>query len=238
MTDSTLKPVLITGGTGGLGHAVVRRLLPEYRCIVPYIVEQEWQSLQREVGGGAGSDRLHGLELDITDAAAVDQTLAQLSDQGGPLYGVVHLAGGFSGGSVAETSIEDWRKLLALNLTCAFVVLHAALPQLQARGAGRIITISSAAALARPAGLVAYNVSKIGVQTLTESLANELKGTKITANTLLPGSMATPAMLSQMPRDQLVPIERVADTIAFLLSDAAASISGASIPITGVGDAG
>ena len=169
MTDSTLKPVLITGGTGGLGHAVVRRLLPEYRCIVPYIVEQEWQSLQREVADIAGSDRLHGLELDITDGAAVDQALAQLADRSGPLYGVVHLAGGFSGGSVAETSIEDWRKLLALNLTSAFIVLHAALPQLLSQGAGRIVTISSAAAMGRPAGLVAYNVSKIGVQALASA---------------------------------------------------------------------
>lgn len=236
MTDSRLKPVLITGGTGGLGHAVVRRLLPEYRCIVPYIVDQEWQSLQREVAGGA-SEQLHGIALDITDAQAVARAAAELRTQYGPLYGVVHLAGGFSGGSVAETSLDDWHKLLALNLTSAFIVLHATVPQLQERGVGRVITIGSAAAVQRPAGLVAYNVSKVGVGVLTESLAQELKGTRITANTLLPGSMATPAMLAQMPRDQLVPIERVADTIAFLLSDAAASITGASIPITGAGDA-
>lgn len=238
MTDSSLKPVLITGGTGGLGHAVVRRLLPEYRCIVPYIVEQEWQSLQDENASSAGSSQLHGIHLDITDATALSQAVAELRDQHGPLYGVVHLAGGFSGGSVAETAVDDWNKLLTLNLTSVFLVLHAVVPQLQERGVGRVITIGSAAALDRPAGLVAYNVSKIGVQVLTESLAHELKETRITANTVLPGSMATPAMLSQMRRDQLVPLERVADTIAFLLSDAAASITGASIPITGTGDPG
>lgn len=236
MTDSSLKPVLITGGTGGLGHAVVRRLLPEYRCIVPYIVEQEWQSLLRENADSAGTDQLHGVHLDITDADALTAALSELRDQHGPLYGVVHLAGGFSGGSVAETTIDDWNKLLTLNLTSVFLVLHAVVPQLQERGVGRVITIGSAAALERPAGLVTYNVSKIGVQVLTESLAHELKQTRITANTVLPGSMATPAMLSQMPRDQLVPLERVADTIAFLLSDAAASISGASIPVTGTGN--
>lgn len=236
MSDQNLRPVLITGGTGGLGHAVVRRLLPEYRCIVPYIVEREWESLQREHATTAESGRLHGVHLDITDAAALSQALTELRDQHGPLYGVVHLAGGFSGGGVAETSLDDWNKLLSLNLTSVFLVLHAALPQLQERGVGRVVTIGSAAALDRPAGLVAYNVSKIGVQVLTESLAHELKQTRITANTVLPGSMATPAMLSQMRRDQLVPIERVAETIGFLLSDAAASITGASIPVTGTGD--
>lgn len=234
MTDSTLKPVLITGGTGGLGHAVVRRLLPEYRCIVPYIMEHEWESLQRENGASA---QLHGLSLDITDAAAVQRTADELRDQYGPLYGVVHLAGGFSGGSVVETALEDWNKLLMLNLTSAFIVLHATLPQIQQRGVGRVVTIGSAAVASRPGGLVAYNVTKAGVNVLTESLAQELKDTRITANTVLPGSMATPAMLTQMRRDQLVPLERVADTIAFLLSDAAASITGASIPVTGTGDA-
>lgn len=237
MTDSSLRPVLITGGTGGLGHAVVRRLLPEYRCIVPYIVDHEWQSLQQHVADSAASEQLHGLLLDITDAAAVDQAVQELRAQHGPLYGVVHLAGGFSGGSVAETSLDDWNKLLALNLTSAFIVLHATVPQLQERGEGRIVTIGSAAAQPRPAGLVAYNVTKVGIGVLTDSLAHELKQTKITANTVLPGSMATPAMLSQMPRDQLVPIERVAETIAFLLSDAAGGITGANIPITVTGDA-
>lgn len=231
MTDSSLRPVLITGGTGGLGHAVVRRLVGEYRCLVPYIVEGEWESLRGEIG----DERLHGFATDVTDEAQLQQLLTEVRDQFGPLYGLVALAGGFAGGSVEETALDDWNKLLTLNLTSVFVAAHSVLPQLKERGAGRIITISSAAMLTRPAGIVAYNVSKAGVQVLTESLANELKNTGITANTLLPGSMATPAMLQQMQRDQLVPIERVADTIAFLLSDGAASINGASITITGTG---
>lgn len=225
--------MVITGGTGGLGHAVVRRLIAEYTCVVPYIAAREWASLQ----GAIGNERLHGIEADITDEATLQRMAQQIREQHGPLYGVAHLAGGFAGGSVEATTLDDWNKLIALNLTSTFLVIRTLLPLLQANGAGRIVTVSSAAALDRPAGLAAYNVSKIGVQTLTEVLANELRGTRITANTILPASMATPAMLKQMPADQLVPLERVADTIAFLLSDNAASINGASIPITETGGA-
>jgi NAD(P)-dependent dehydrogenase (short-subunit alcohol dehydrogenase family) len=227
MTNES-KPVVITGGTGGLGHAVVKRLIGEYVCAVPYMVEDEWRSLHSEVG----SERLIGAKLDLTDQVAVARFLSDVQKAHGPIYGVVNLAGGFAGGSVEETSLDDWNKLLTLNLTTAFLVTHLALPQLRQRGEGRVLTISSAAALDRPKGLVAYNVSKIGVATLVESLANELKGTRITANTLQPGSMATPAMLKQMRADKLVPLRRVADTIAFLLSEAGGGISGASIPIT------
>lgn len=226
------KPIVITGGTGGLGHAVVQRLIGDYACAVPYLAEHEWQALQ----AAHGTDRLWGAHVDLLDEAQVGQFVQAVHDRWGPIYGVITLAGGFAGGSVEETALADWHKQLDFNLSSAFGIIHAALPQIKQRGVGRIVTISSAAMLARPAGLAAYNVSKAGVQVLTESLANELKSTRITANTILPGSMATPAMLKSTPADQLVPLGYVADVIAFLLSDAAAGVHGASIPVTATGE--
>ena len=234
MADLSARPVLITGGTGGLGQAVVQRLVGEYVCIVPYRSADEWSNLQGKINQ---PDRLSGAQVDLEDEAAVTRFIADVRAQHGSLYGVVHLAGGFAAGSVEETMPADWNRMLARNLTSTFLILHATIPLLKARGAGRIITIGSAAVATRPAGIAAYNVSKAGIAVLTETVAHELKSAAITANTLLPGSMATPAMLKQMRPDQLVPLERVADTIAFLLSDAAAGITGAGIPITVTGGA-
>jgi NAD(P)-dependent dehydrogenase (short-subunit alcohol dehydrogenase family) len=234
MTEQSSRSVLITGGTGGLGHAVVRRLLGDYTCYVLYRSADSWQALISEIGI---ADRLHGLQVDLTDADAVHEIVEVMRHQWGPVYGLVHLAGGFEMGAVADTSPETWNNLLSLNLTSAFTVIRAVLPQLRERGSGRIVTIGSSAVAARPAGIAAYTVSKAGLNALTEVVAHELKGTGITANILLPGSLDTPAMRQHMSSEQLVSLDRVAETIAFLLSDAAASITGASIPLTVTGQA-
>ncbi|HEX6292347.1 MAG TPA: SDR family NAD(P)-dependent oxidoreductase [Herpetosiphonaceae bacterium] len=234
MTEQSTRSLLITGGTGGLGHAVVRRLLDEYTCFVLYLSRDSWQALTQAIGE---TDRLHGLEADLADDAAVREVVDLVRKQWGPLYGLVHLAGGFEMGAVQDTSLEAWNKLLTLNLTSAFTTIQAVLPQLRERGEGRIITIGSAAVAARPGGIAAYTVSKAGLNVLTEIVANELKDTRITANILLPGSLDTPAMREFMDSSQLVSLDRIADTIAFLLSDAAASITGASIPMTVTGQA-
>jgi len=223
------KSILITGGTGGLGPTVVKRLINDYRCCVTYRAAGEWEALQGEIDG---NDRLLGFPADVTDPASLGGALDDIKQRWGPLYGLVHLVGGFSGGSVADTSPDDWNKQLALNLNSTFFAMHAVLPQLIERGQGRIIAVSSAAAAKLSPGLASYNVSKLGVANLVETLARELKGTRITANVLLPGSMATPAMLKSESPAKLVPLRYVADTIAWLLSDAAAGVTGGRIPIT------
>jgi len=223
------RTVLITGGTGGLGPTIVKRLLNDgYRCVVMYRTEDKWQQLQQEVE----HDLLHGVEADMREEDAVQAAVAQARDLGNGLYALVHLAGGFDGGTVEDTSIETWTTMLHANLTSAFIVARAALPHLKANGAGRIITIGSSEVPKRPAGLAAYTVSKAGLAVLTEVLANELKSTKVTANILLTGSLGTPPMRQSVDDNKLVSLDRVAATIAFLLSDEAASITGASIPIT------
>jgi len=226
------RTVLITGGTGGLGSNVVKRLLSNgYRCVVVYRSEDKWQALQQEIH----HDLLHGVEADLREEEAVAAAVAQARDLDNELYGLVHLAGGFDGGTVEATSIETWTTMLHTNLTSAFIVVRAALPHLKANGGGRIVTIGSSEVPKRSASLAAYTVSKAGLAVLTEVLANELKNTKITANILLAGSLGTPPMRQSVGDNKLVSLDRVAATIAFLLSDEAASITGASIPVTVTG---
>lgn len=230
MAQEADRPILITGGTGGLGRAVVGRLLADHSCVVLYRSVKAWTALQQAVGP---TERLYGVEADLSDEAAVQRAVSEARAHVGPLYGLVHLAGGFlAGGSVEETTTDTWNRLLQHNLTNAFVTMRAVLPQLRARGAGRIVAVGSSATLTQPAGIAGYVVAKAGLHVLTDVLAKELKGTGITVNIVLPGSMATPPMLQEMSRDKLVPLHRVAETIAFLLSDAAGSITGAGIPIT------
>lgn len=197
-----MKTLIITGGTGGLGTTVVERLSRDYDCAL----------LRRE------------------DFATDEMLRAAIAKAGTP-YGLVHMAGGYAGGTVSETSHETWSNMLDVNATTAFRAIRATLAAMRRDHPGRIVAISSEATLTKFAGAAAYVVSKTALNTLIEMTAAELAGTSITANALLPGTLDTPASRQAMPDAPRVPLERVVETIAFLLSDAAASINGALIPL-------
>ncbi|HYK05742.1 MAG TPA: SDR family oxidoreductase [Thermoanaerobaculia bacterium] len=198
-----MRKVAITGGTGGLGTAVVEHLSRTYDVVV----------LDRS--------RLD----DVTSETSVRKAFADLGEH----YALVHLVGGWTGGKVADTSLETWSRMLALNLTGAFLAIREALTQLTRPG--RIVAVSSIASLNPAPGSAAYTVAKSALNTLIQTVAAEHRGTGLTANAVLPDSMATPAMLRETDASKLVPTERVAETIAFLLSEAAANITGALIPL-------
>jgi NAD(P)-dependent dehydrogenase (short-subunit alcohol dehydrogenase family) len=232
MADTSPRTVLITGGTSGSAPTVIKRLLDDgYRCVAVYRSAEKWQQIEQTLQ----HEYLHGVEADLLDEAAMQQAAAQARDLGGGLYAWVNLAGNFQGGSVEETSLDTWNQLVATNMTGAFIAARAVLPHLKEAGMGRIVTMSSAAVPKRQAGAAAYVVAKAGLAVFTEVLANELSKTKITSNVLLLGSLDTEEMRQFMDRDQLVPLDRVAATISFLLSDEGASVTGASIPVTVTG---
>ena len=185
-----MKTVVITGGTGSLGKAVVPRLERDYRCVL-----------------------LTHAMADLNDEASVRNAFAQI----GEIYALVHLVGGFAPGSVAETTAETWSGMLALNLTGAFNAARAALPHLTRPG--RIIAVSSVAAIEQTPGVAAYVVSKSALQTLIEVIAKENSG--LSANVVAPSTLT----------DELR--QQVAETIAFLLSDAAGTITGTVIRLRG-----
>lgn len=212
-----MQPLLITGATGGLGTEVVRQLRDEYDVVALY----------RSPAGFAELN-VRGVQADLADPASVRAAVRSI----GTPYGLVHLAGGFAMGSLAETSDDTWAKMLDLNLTAAFVAIRETLAVMDRNAPGRILVISSDAARAKAPGSVAYTVSKSALNVLIELLAKELNGTRITANALMPSALDTPAMRAEMPREKLVPLDRVAATLRFLLGEAGANISGALIPLT------
>ncbi|HVE72183.1 MAG TPA: SDR family NAD(P)-dependent oxidoreductase [Thermoanaerobaculia bacterium] len=206
-----MRTLLITGATGGLGSEIVPLLSSGYECI----------ALSRS---GAG-----GVKADLSDPASVRSAVRSI---GKPVYGLVHLAGGYAPGSIAETTDDTWSSMLALNLTAAFVAVRETLAVMDRDSAGRIVVIGSEASLSKAAGNVAYTVAKSGLNVLIELAAKELRGTPITANALLPTALDTPAMRGAMPREKLVPLSKVGESLLFLLSDAASHISGALIPLS------
>jgi NAD(P)-dependent dehydrogenase (short-subunit alcohol dehydrogenase family) len=223
--EAAVKSLLITGGTGDLGNAVVPRLHQSYRCVVVYRRVEEWERLQKAAGGGG----VVGVAADVTDETSVAGAISSAADQAGPFHGLVHLVGGFEAGKIEETSAERWNHLLKLNLTAAFLVARAVIPQLS-RG-GRIIMVSSASTRRITGGIGAYLVSKGALNVLVEVLAAELKG-RITVNAILPTTLDTPANRKEADPAKLVPLEHVADTIAFLLSDAASHLTGSQLVLS------
>ena len=162
---------------------------------------------------------------DLADESSVRKAI----ERAGAFYGLVHLAGGFAAGSVSETTDETWADMMASNLNVAFMVIRAALRKIEKPG--RIVAISSIASIEKSKGVAAYAVTKSALNTLIEVTALEVAGTGVTANALLPGTLDTPASREAMPKARRVPLGNVADAIVFLLSDAAASINGALIPL-------
>ena len=143
-----------------------------------------------------------------------------------PLYGAVLIAGAFAMGS----TLENFDAMLDANLLSAVRAIEPVRSQLE--DGGRIVAISSAASLTKPAGMAAYVASKAALNGYLESLANELRARRITVNALLPTALDTPAMRSSMPPERLVPLDRVSETIAFLLSETAQSVTGQLIVLS------
>lgn len=228
------RVALVTGGTGALGQAVTLRLLADgARVCVPYIVDPEREALEARVAGGA-RDRLELIHADVTDASTLTSLVGGVHTRHGRLDVLVTLVGGFAGGALVETDRGTWDRMLALNLTSAFTAARAVVPLMLRAGHGRVVTIGSRAVVPPGAGVIAYTVSKAGVIALSQALAQELRGTGVTVNCVLPSTMDTPANRAAMPdgdRTGWVPVESVAEAIAFLAGDAASHVTGALVTV-------
>ena len=231
MTDEGRdRTVVVTGGTGALGRAVVRTLLERgWRARVPWHSEAEAEVLRREVG--ARADALHLAPVDVTDAEAV----ADFVD-GVPLYGVCNLVGGFAMGGLGETDPGTWRKMLELNATSAFLSTRAAVERMRAGAdGGRVVNVAALPPLERGGGgMAAYTASKSAVVALTRALAEELREEGITVNAVAPEIIDTEANREAMPdadRSTWLAPEEIARVIAFLLSGDAAVVTGSVLTL-------
>ena len=216
---------IVTGGFGALGRAVAQRLAAEGAKVA---VIDRAPAPQAEVIAFGG--------VDLADPAAARAAVDAAAEKLGGLYALVNIAGAFRWERVAEGDVATWDLLYSVNLKTAVCASKAALPHLMANGSGRIVNIGAGAAAKAAAGMGAYAASKAGVAKLTEALSEEVKGNGITVNAVLPSIIDTAANRADMPKADFarwVKPEAIAALIAFLLSDDAAAVTGALIPITG-----
>jgi NAD(P)-dependent dehydrogenase (short-subunit alcohol dehydrogenase family) len=226
------QTAIITGGTGGLGSAVVGRLLDDgWRVVVPWIVESELERVPPR-------DGMELVQADLFDPDAVASVVAVGAGSGeAPLRGVVNLVGGFAaGGRVHETPIEEFEEQFRLNLRPTYLMIQAAVPPLLSGGGGSIVCVGSRAALQPFPGAAGYISSKAGVIALAHAVATEYKNDGIRCNTILPSVIDTPGNRASMPNadfEKWVKPAQIAGVIAWLLSDGSSPTSGAAIPVYG-----
>ena len=228
----TGRVAIVSGGTGALGQSVSLRLLSAGATVcVPYVVPAEADALRARAG--AADARLQCMHVDVTDDAAFTALVGRIVAAHGRVDALVNGVGGFAGGDLASTALDEWDRMINLNLRSAVVGCKGVLPAMTAAGFGRIVNIASRAVVPPMGGFVAYTVSKAAIITLTQALAREV-GRGITVNAVLPSTMDTPANRKAMPdadRSGWVSTDAVAEVIAYLLSDGAGSISGATISV-------
>jgi NAD(P)-dependent dehydrogenase (short-subunit alcohol dehydrogenase family) len=234
MSDS--RVIVLTGGTGGLGTAVVKRLADQdYRFAVTYLVPEEARRFEKEVG--VDEDRLMLSRVDATNTSEIADFFQQVVERFGAVHVVCSLVGGWAGGrDVEETDDVRFDRMIDVNLRSAFATVRAAVPHLKKSGWGRILLVGSRAAAEAPAGQAAFNVAKAGVAVLGMTVAQELEGTGVTANVIVPSVIDTPATRKALPFADYIDWptpDEIAAVIDFALSDASAVISGALIPVYG-----
>jgi NAD(P)-dependent dehydrogenase (short-subunit alcohol dehydrogenase family) len=227
------QSAIVTGGTGGLGSAVVARLLDDgWRVVVPWVVERELERVQEREG-------LELVQADLFDPDAVAGvvSLAAADSSEAPLRGVVNLVGGFSmGDRVHETPIEEFEKQFRLNLRPTYLVISAAVPHLLSAGGGSIVCVGTRAAVQPFSGAAGYISSKAAVIAFAQAVAAEYKNDGIRCNAILPSVIDTPANRQSMPKadfEKWVKPAEIAGVISHLLSDASRPTSGAAIPVYG-----
>ena len=162
------------------------------------------------------------------------EAIARTANWGGRLDAVVHTVGGYAGGTpLHETAVDEWDRMMSINLRSAFLMARAAIPRLP--DGGSLVFVSSRAALKGRKGHAAYAVSKAALLTLTEAIAEEYRG-RVRANAVLPGTIDTPANRAAMPdakHETWTSPAEIARVILFLASGASNVISGTTVPVYG-----
>lgn len=241
--------VIITGGGSGIGAAIARRLSGHGASLTLAARDQErLQALCRTLPDA------RAVYLDVTDEASVTRAM-DAANAHAPVSILVNNAGGAETAPLARTSLDLWQRMIALNLTGAFLCSRALLGSIIAAPNGRIINIASTAGLKGYAYTAAYAAAKHGVIGLTRSLAIELAGTRATANAVCPGftntdlversldevmrktamtrEEALAAFISDNPQNRLITPEEVASAVFWLCDPLSASVNGQSIAIAG-----
>lgn len=222
------KALIVTGAFGVLGRAVMEAALTEGAYVTVPGREPAEEIPAR--------DRLLVLGgVDLTDFDAAKGAVDAAASRFGKIDGLANIAGGFRWQTLADGDLAGWTDQFRMNLLTAVTTTKAALPYLR-QSKGAIVNVASSWAGKAGAGFGAYAASKAGVLRLTESLAEEEKKAGVRVNAVLPTIIDTPRNRAEMPKadfSRWVKPEELAKVILFLLSDAAAAVTGAEILVAG-----
>lgn len=237
------RVVLVTGAASGIGRATALRLAEEGARLLCVDVNGDGaEETAKAVPDGAA------MRVDVTDVAACEAAVAEAGNRFGRLDGLANVAGVGSFGHAAATSDAEWQRVIGVNLTGVFQMTRASLPALEAAN-GSIVNIASAAGLVATPYAAAYSASKSGVVGLTRSVAAEYARRGVRVNAICPGAVDTPLIAGGFDAidgldmglfGRMTPLigptarpEDVAAAVAFLLSDDARFITGATLAVDG-----
>jgi 3-oxoacyl-[acyl-carrier protein] reductase len=238
--DLTEKAALVTGASGGIGGAIARALHAQGASVA-------LSGTRREALDGLAAalgTRAHVLPCDLGDAAATEALVPRAEEAMGKLDILVHNAGVTRDNLILRMKDEDWERVLAVNLGAGFRLARAALKGMMRRRAGRIVFITSVVGITGNAGQANYAASKAGLVGMAKSLAQEIASRNITVNCVAPGFIATAMtealddktkarIQSMIPLGRMGTSEDVAAAVAYLASDAARYVTGATLHVNG-----
>ncbi|GHD58694.1 oxidoreductase [Thalassobaculum fulvum] len=245
MTSTALsgRAAVVTGGARGIGLAVAERLLADGARVALW--DADAAALEAAVGRLSAGERAVAATVDVTDPASVEAAREAAAAAFGGLDILVNSAG-IAGPTVAtlDYPLADWRRVVEVNLTGTFLVCQIVAPVLVGRGWGRIVNIASLAGKEGTPNAPAYSASKAGVIAFTKSLAKELAGTGVLANSVAPAALDTDMvknmnpehvriMVSKSPLGRLGTADECAAMVAWLCSPECSFSTGAAFDLSG-----
>lgn len=247
--DLTGKVAVVSGGSSGMGAAIVRRLgVSGASVVVGGRDEERTKSAVRGIVAAGG--QAVAVLADVSDSSGAARMVSVATAQFGRLDVVVNAAGVIHRGGASDTDDEQWRRVMSTNVDGTFFLSRAAIAPMRSNGGGSIINISSTVGLVGSANGIAYSASKGAVTNLTRAMALDHAAEHIRINAICPGATNTPMLgsghatpadrvasldriLSSVPQGRPAEPDEIADLVLFLASDASRHITGTAISIDG-----
>lgn len=238
------RVAVVTGGASGIGYAIARTFIDEGARVAIVDISGERAHSASERLGASGA-QLIVIAADIADESQVEAMFDEVVERFGRVDVLVHSAGIGVERTIFDTSLEEWNRVIRVNLTGSFLCARGAARRMAPKGFGRIVFLSSAAGLRGGTGRTAYGASKGGIIAMTRTLAVELAKFGITVNALAPGAIETELVarmhdqatrdsyLSGIPADRYGTPEEVAASALFLATDQASYVTGHILSVDG-----